>query len=230
MTLVKGLKLGSDELMVSFDVKSLFTNVPISEAVKVVHDMLERDETLEDRTILSPERITELLDVCLRSTYFSYQDTFYKQREGAAMGSPVSAVVANLYMEFFEDLAIGSSPVKPRMWSRYVDDTFFILKKGEDSILLTHLNSVRPSIQFTVEVEEKSSLPFLDCEVVRGVEGSLNIKVFRKSTHTDRYLNFRSHHPMHVKRGVVKCLFDRAGRLITRDEDMEQEYSIYILC
>ena len=133
-------------------------------------------ETLEDRTILSPERITELLDVCLRSTYFSYQDTFYEQREGAAMGSLVSAVVANLYMEFFEDLAIGSPPVKPRMWSRYVDNTFFNFKKGEDSILLTHLNSVRPSIQFTVEVEEKGSLPFLDCEVVRGVEGSLNIK------------------------------------------------------
>ena len=89
--------------------------------------MLKRDETLEDRTILSPERITELLDVCLRSTYFSYQDTFYEQREGAAMGSPVSAVVANLYMEFFEDLAIESSPVKPRMWSRYMWMILFVV-------------------------------------------------------------------------------------------------------
>ena len=125
--LVKDIKLSEDEVMISFDVKSLFTNVPITEAVEVIHDMLKSDETLEERTVLSPDRIAELLDLCLRSTYFSYNDTFYEQKEGAAMGSPVSAVVANLYMEYFEQIAIESSCVKPGIWSRYVDDTFCIL-------------------------------------------------------------------------------------------------------
>ena len=60
------------------------------------------EEDLVERTPLSPERITELLQLCLKSTYFSYNGEFYEQRQGAAMGSPVSAVVANLYMEFFE--------------------------------------------------------------------------------------------------------------------------------
>ena len=62
---------------------------------------LEEDRTLGDRTFLSPEQIAELLGMCLKSTYFSYGESFYEQKEGAAMGSPVSAVVANLYMEFF---------------------------------------------------------------------------------------------------------------------------------
>ena len=96
--------ISESETMVSFDVSSLFTNVPVEESVGVIRDMLELDDTLEDRTPLTPERITELLGMCLRSTYFSYGGDFYQQKHGAAMGSPVSAVVANLYMEFFEEL------------------------------------------------------------------------------------------------------------------------------
>ena len=174
--LVKDIKLSEDEIMISFDVKSLFTNVPITEAVEVIHGMLKSDDTLEERTVLSPDRIAELLDLCLRSTYFSYNDAFYEQKEGAAMGSPVSAVVG-----------------------------------------------VRESIQFTFEMEKNGSLPFLDCEVTRGENGNLSTKVFRKKTHTDRYLNFNSHHPTHVKRGVVKCLFNRAEKLISDKEEIEHE-------
>ena len=75
---------------------SLFANVPIGEAVEVIRSKLREDEDLAERTPLSLDRIAELLDFCLRSTYFSYRGEFHEQREGAAMGSPVSVVVANL--------------------------------------------------------------------------------------------------------------------------------------
>ncbi len=88
-------------MMVSFDVSSLFTNVPIDEAVSVIRDKLKNDESLDERTCLSPKCITELLKVCLKSTYFRYNGNCYEQVDEKAMGSPVSAVVANLYMEFF---------------------------------------------------------------------------------------------------------------------------------
>ena len=80
------------------------------------------------------------------------------------MGSPVSAAVANLYMEYFEDLALSQAPddCVPCIWQRYVDDTFCILKKGAVEELMSHLNSLRSTIQFTVEVERDGSLPFLD--------------------------------------------------------------------
>ena len=144
--MMSGLSVEEDEILVSFDVSSLFNNVPIDEAVRAIHDRLRNDETLCDPTTLSPDRVAELLEVCLRSTYFCYQGTFYKQQEGAAMGSPVSAAVANLYMEVFEDLALKSAPVTPRLWKRYVDDTCCIVKKGTVEAPLGHLNSARPSI------------------------------------------------------------------------------------
>ena len=66
-----------------------------------------------------------------------------------AMGSPVSAVVNNLYMEFFEELALETAPTRPRLWKRYVNDTFCILRKGSIEELFHYLNGVRPTIKFT---------------------------------------------------------------------------------
>ena len=82
--------------------------------------------------------------------------------------------------------------------------------------LLVHLNSIRPSIKLTTELEEGGSIPFLDTRVTRKVDGKLDVTVYRKPTHTDRYLHFSSHHPTHVKKELVRCLYDRA-RIITKE-------------
>ena len=69
------------------------------------------------------------------------------------MGSPVSAVIANLYMKSFEEQAIATSPYKPRICKRYVDDIFTVLDHGSVDSLLQHLNNQQPSIRFTMETE-----------------------------------------------------------------------------
>ena len=183
----------SDEILVSFDVSSLFTNVPVDEAISVIRRRIGEDEALGDRTILSPERVAELLEMCLKSTYFSYGGNFYEQKEGVVMGSPVSAVVANLYMEFFEKLALETASTRPRLWKRYVDDTFWIPKKGSNDELLHHLNGVRPTIKFTVEQEEDRTLPFLDTLLRRTEDGSLDVSIYRNPMHMDRYLHSEFH-------------------------------------
>ena len=78
----------NDEILASFDVSSLFTSASVDEAISVIRERLREDETLGDRTILSPERVAELLEMCLKSTYFSYGGSFYEQKEGAADGLP----------------------------------------------------------------------------------------------------------------------------------------------
>ena len=71
---------------------------------------LEKDPTLKDRTVIGVDDIILLLEFCLKNTYFSFQGQFFEQVEGAAMGSPHSPIVANLYMEHFEQKALSSSP------------------------------------------------------------------------------------------------------------------------
>ena len=105
----KGLTLQMGECLSSYDVTSLFTSVPIDPALNIIKDLLENDENLNDRTVLSFQNIMELLGFCLHNTHFSFQNKFYEQVEGAAMGSLVSPIVTNLYMEYFEEKALKSA-------------------------------------------------------------------------------------------------------------------------
>ena len=88
----KRFTLQPGECLSSYDVTSLFTSVPIDPALNVIKDLLEKDEKLNDRTVLLGQNIIELLGFCLHNTYFSFQNKFYEQVEGAPMGSPVSPI------------------------------------------------------------------------------------------------------------------------------------------
>ena len=92
---------------------ALFTSVPVDPALNIIKDLLEKDHTLKDRTVLAGSDILLLLEFCLKNTYLSFQDQFYEQVEGAAMGSPVSAIVANLYMEYLEHKVLSTAPHTP---------------------------------------------------------------------------------------------------------------------
>ena len=121
--------------------------------------------------------------------YFTFQGRYYEQQEGAAMGSPISPVVANLYMEDFEKKAINSSPHPPCLWRRFVDDTFTIIKSAHKRSFQDHINSVDKHFQITSEDSQPhSSMPFLDILITTNEDGSLNTTVYRKPTHTDLYL------------------------------------------
>ena len=79
------------------------------------------------------------------------------------MGSPLSPVVANLFMEDFETRALSVSPNAPRIWLRFVYNTFVIHRAEHTQQFLTHLNSLDPNIQFTTESpDQQGFLPFLD--------------------------------------------------------------------
>ena len=208
-----------DDVVVSFDVVSLFTRVPVDKAIDVINSKLELDEELGARTTLSREQICYLTKTCLQTTYFQFQDSFYEQVEGAAMGSPLFPVVANLYMEAFEERALSTSILRPRKWKWYVDDTFVIWQHRPEALqdFQDHLNQQEPSIQFTMEQEEEGKILFLDALVERD-HNKLSTSVYRKPTHTDRYLRFTSHHHRWVLTGIVRCLKNRATKVCSKSK------------
>ena len=107
---VNHIILGPGECLSSYDVSALFTSVPVDPALNIIKDLLEKDYTLKERTVLAVSDIILLLEFCLKNTYFSFQGQFYEQVEGAAMGYPVSPIVPNMYMEYLEHKAISIAP------------------------------------------------------------------------------------------------------------------------
>ena len=97
-----------EEIMISFDVVSLFTCVPTDLAIQVARHRLENDASLPERTNLSVDDIVNLLSLCLEATFLSFRGKVYQQVHGTAMGSPVSMVVANLVMEDVEERALAT--------------------------------------------------------------------------------------------------------------------------
>ena len=158
---VREVTLLTGDYLSSYDVTALFTSVPIDPALHIIKDLLEQDDTLSNRTVLSVQNTTELLGFSLHNTYFSFQNKFYEQVEGAAMGSPVSQMVANLYMDHFEGEALRSASHTPGfgigLWmtlgsssNRLISNFFWIT------------NSIDPSMKFMVKGnQENGPIPFL---------------------------------------------------------------------
>ena len=122
----------------------------------------------------------------MKTTYFQFQGRFFEQLQGAAIGLPSAPIVANLFMEDFEITAINSAVDPPRVWKRFVDDTFVVIDSARKENFLVHINITDPHIQFSSEdAKPDGSLPFLDTIVLPQPDNSLLTSVYRKSTHTD---------------------------------------------
>ena len=135
---------------------------------------------------------------------------------------PIEAAV-QAALQKLEEQAITTLSYDPRIWKRYVDNTFTILDRENVNDFLQHLNNQQPSIRFTMETEKDNKLAFLDTAVLREPDGHLTTSIYRKPTHTDQYLAYDSHHPQSVKRGIIKCLHERAKRLVTKPSVISKE-------
>ena len=221
---LKNVKVPQGHVMVSFDVVSLFTRVPKDLAVETAINRLKADPSFCDRTALSIDDIARLLHFCLDATEFCFDEKFFKQIFGCAMGSPVSPIVSNLVMEDVEERILSNPAFHVKCWKRYVDDTFVILPDSEVSSFFDFINGVEPSINFTIEKEDaQQQLSFLDALVRRLPAGDLAFRVHRKPTHTNKYLDFSSHHPISHRRSVVRSLLNRTKTHFSDNREAEQE-------
>ena len=216
---IKTVQVPDDYKLVSFDVKSLFTSIPLQLALDCTETAIN-NSTIE--LPLPTDDLMDLLNLCLTSTYFQYNGKHYKQLHGTAMGSPVSVVVAEIVMQNIEELALATYKLTLPLWLRYVDDTFTAVHKDEIDDFHEHLNGQNADMQFTKEIEENGKIPFLDCLVTRD-NNKLRTTIYRKPTHTDRLLDQSSYNPTSHKATTIRTLTRRAQLVCDSPDSLTDE-------
>eukprot|EP00061_Rhincodon_typus_P002162 g16784.t1 len=134
---------------------------------------------------ISTDNMLELLDLCL-TTYFTCSGQTYEQINGTPMGSLTSGLIAEAVMQRFESMALLL--IQPKLWTRYVDDTFIVIKTDQLEEWHELINSALTGIRFTREDEKNKQLPFLDVMVESRTNGEFltRKKVHKKAPYTDQ--------------------------------------------
>lgn len=210
--------------MVSYDIVSLYTNIPTVEAIDFI---LRKLFPNEDSTFngFTKEIFKNLLELVLLNNYFLFNDLIYQQIDGLGMGSPLAQIIANIFLLYLEEKFLKECPKEfaPTKYYRYVDDTFVTFTKLEYATeFLNYINNVHPSIKFTMETEHEASLNFLDLTIKR-TDSGFETSVYRKKTFTGLGLNFFSACPLQYKLGSCKSLLFRAYNLCSNLNLFHQE-------
>ena len=220
---IKQVRLEPGEISTSYDVKALFTSVPVDPFIQIVLQKLSQDPTLPQRTNMPTQQIIKLLEFCLKNTYFLFQCMYHEQVHGAAMGSPLA-----LSLPTFSCKSLRSNPLAlphtPHFWLRFVNDTFIIQKAEHSQQLLHDINMQDPNIQFTVEEPDQDGyLPFLDTKVTPGPNNTIITTVYIMPTQRDQYLHWNSNHYTVAKHSVYNTLAHRANVVSSNQPSLTKE-------
>lgn len=143
------------------------------------------------------------------------------------MGNPISPILADLHMSYFETHITEAFPHIFKTWYRYVDDVFAIVPDRFVTDALKLLNIQQSSIQFTMEIEKDNHLPFLDLKIIKE-NNQLTFGIYHKPTHTDNYIKNDSYNPIAHKHAVLNSLTHRLVFTPLKEEEYNKEYKYII--
>ena len=209
--------------MASFDIKSLFTNIPLTETLNLCVQNSYRNQTHVNN--LTKSSFYKLLKITMFESFFIFDGKFFEQCDGVAMCSPLGPTLANVFMCHFENIWLENCPshFKPIVHRRFVDDTFLLFRsKDHVEKFRNYLNKQHKNIKFTSEIEENGSLSFLDVKISRE-NNKFVTSVYRKPTFTGVFINFESFVPDIYKRGLIETLLHRSFRLCPNYENFHRE-------
>ena len=203
---LKHIKLGEDEELVSFDVSSLYTNVPVMEAINVCADLLYSGKY--NLPPVDKETFIELAKVASCDVVMSTHRGYYRQVDGLAMGSPPAPHLANGWLSKYDGIIKGDS----KLFTRYMDDILQEMKSAMIESKLRTINTLHGNLKFTIERQTDGKIPFLDMQITCDGNGNLSSTWYNKPTDTGLILNYHALAPRRYKRSVVSGFVHRISR------------------
>jgi hypothetical protein len=208
MNSLKQLEVHPNVKVCSFDIKNMYTSIPINKLVNIIHRSLTHNNIPDEHI----HEITTLTKVILDQNYFQYNNELYSQNEGLAMGAPTSSILAEIYIQYLEHNGIIQILQNHHIidYYRYVDDIPIIYDETHTNILntLDEFNSVDPNIQYTAETQNDGKLNYLDITIINN-NNTFTFAIYRKPTTTDTIIPNDSCHPTEHKAAAIRYMENR---------------------
>ena len=205
---IREVLLEKNEELISFDVVSLYTNVPVLEAIDVCTEMLYNLPEV-DRPSIDKDTFLILAKIASCEVLMLTHDGYYVQKDGLAMGSPPAPHLANGWLSQYDGVIKGDS----KLYFRYMDDILMEQKTNDIEQKLTDINILHENLKFTLEREKDEELPVLDMKLHHDHStGMLSSTWYTKPTDTGLIMNFHALAPKRYKRSVVTGFVYRIHR------------------
>ena len=204
--------LDDDEVLISYDVIALFTNIPVHTAINII---MKKWHTIQHLTNIPKSQFLKILQFCLKdNNYFQFDNKMYHQTFGVPMGNPLSPTIANIVLDDLLEETINhlkAENIQIKTIFKYVDDFFAIIKKDDNNKILDHLNKYHNKLKFTSELEKNGQLPFLDVKLHRK-NNKIIFDWYRKELASGRIINFHSTQP---KKMVINTATNFIKKVLT---------------
>ena len=206
----------------SFDVKSLFTNIPLEFTTNIILTKLFPDKAT---TVfgMNKKEFRKLLMWTTTNSTFQFNNCYYKQIDGVAMGSPLAPAFADICMNWLLEEVNKQSNFSFTIY-RYVDDLFLAFDNfNQIESIFTIFNSIHEKIKFTKEIETNNQISFLDIYITK-TDDNIQTKIYRKPTYTGLYTKWDSYIPLKHKKSLVFSLLHRAFHICSDYKIMHKEF------
>jgi hypothetical protein len=220
------LSYGPHIKLASFVIANMYSNIPTSRLptiIKLMCFQIDINKKLA-REIL---KMTRLL---LKQNYFRYRYNLYTQKEGLAMGAPTSSLFSKVYLQYIEHTLLFDILVQSHIlgYFRYVDDILIVYNAETKNIyeVLDKFNNITPTIQYTIETEQDSTINFLDLTNTKTSDNRVQFSIFRKPTATDTIIPRDSCHPIEHKMSAIRYLLNRNTTYLLTSESRQREDGI----
>ena len=196
----------TDKFLISLHLTSLFTNIPLSDAIDIgINLIFESNPDIK----FTKRELQKLFRIATSEIHFSLNSSIFDQIDGVAMGSPLALVLANLFMDFHErNWMEQATNVKPIFYKKDVDIFTVFVSESDGYAFYSYLNTSHTNIEFIFGKGKDNKVPSLDI-LINNDESDLQASVFCKKRYTGLLLNYFSFVPNCYKLDLIKRLVDQ---------------------